>query len=99
MHTLEEIKNNQHKFYDEICKFLKQEIKYTKVELTNIKTKSDYINNLKENFQKKINKFQLIPEIEKYFITEKNSHPKFYAFWDEEAKETQIFKLDNEKRP
>jgi len=98
MHNIEEIKINQKAFYDEIVQFLKKDIKEAKVELTNIKTNSDQIKSLKENLQKKVNKFKLVPEIEKYFITEKNAEPKFYAIWDSELKETQIFKFIYEKR-
>ena len=98
MHNIEEIKHNQKEFYDEIVEFLKKDIKEAKVELTNIKSNNEQIKNLKENLQKKVNKFKLIPEIEKYFITEKNSQPKFYAFWNSELKEAQIFKFTYEKR-
>lgn len=98
MHNIEEIKYNQNEFYDEIVEFLKKDIKEAKVELTNIKSNNEQIKNLKENLQKKVNKFKLIPEIEKYFITEKNSQPKFYAFWNSELKEAQIFKFTYEKR-
>ena len=98
MHNIEEIKHNQNEFYDEIVEFLKKDIKEAKVELTNIKSNNEQIKNLKENLQKKVNKFKLIPEIEKYFITEKNSQPKFYAFWNSELKEAQIFKFTYEKR-
>ena len=98
MHSIEEIKQNQNEFYDEIVEFLKKDIKEAKMELTNIKSNNEQIKNLKENLQKKVNKFKLIPEIEKYFITEKNSQPKFYAFWNSELKEAQIFKFTYEKR-
>lgn len=98
MHNIEEIKQNQNEFYDEIVEFLKKDIKEAKVELTNIKSNNEQIKSLKENLQKKVNKFKLIPEIEKYFITEINSQPKFYAFWNSELKEAQIFKFTYEKR-
>lgn len=98
MHSVEEIKKNQIEFYDEIIQFLKKDIKEAKVELTNLKPKSDDIKTLKENLQKKVNRFKLVPEIEKYFLTEKNSNPKFYVMWDSELKETQIFKFIYEER-
>ena len=98
MHSIEEIKQNQNEFYDEIIQFLKKDIKEAKVELTNLKTSNDQIKSLKESLQKKVNKFKLVPEIEKYFITEKNAQPKFYAIWNSELKEAQIFKFIYEKR-
>jgi hypothetical protein len=98
MHSIEEIKKNQIEFYDEIIQFLKNDIKEAKIELTNLKPKSEDIKNLKENLQKKVNRFKLIPEIEKYFLTEKNSIPKFYVMWDSELKEAQIFKFIYEER-
>jgi hypothetical protein len=98
MHNIEEIKKNQVEFYSEIVYFLKNDIKNAKVELTNLKPKSDEIKNLKENLQKKVNKFKLIPEIEKYFLTDKNLNPKFYVIWDNELKEAQIFKFTHEER-
>ena len=66
--------------------------------MTNIKAKDESIKRMKESLQRKVNKFKLIPELEKYFITEKNQNPKFYAFWDEELKEVQIFKYIYEER-
>ncbi len=98
MHRIEEIKKNQIEFYDEIIQFLKNDIKEAKMELTNLKPKNKEIENLKENLQKKVNKFRLIPEIEKYFLTEKNTIPKFYVIWDSELKEAQIFKFIYEER-
>ena len=98
MHHIEEIKKNQIEFYDEIIQFLKNDIKEAKMELTNLKPKNKEIENLKENLQKKVNKFRLIPEIEKYFLTEKNAIPKFYVIWDSELKEAQIFKFIYEER-
>ena len=98
MHTTEEIKKNQKEFFDEIVAFLKKDLKEAKQELINLKTKSEEILKLKQQFQKKINKFKLIPELEKYFISKKNPEPKYYAVWDEDSKEVQIFKFNNEKR-
>ena len=98
MNTTEEIKKNQKEFFDEIVAFLKKDLKEAKQELINLKTKSEEILKLKEQFQKKINKFKLIPELEKYFISKKNPEPKYYAVWDEDSKEVQIFKFNNEKR-
>ena len=98
MHTTEEIKNNQKEFFDEIVSFLKKDLKEAKQELVNLKPKSEDILKLKEQLQKKVSKFKLIPEIDKYFISKKNPEPKYYAMWDEDSKEVQIFKFNNEKR-
>lgn len=98
MHTIEEIRNNQKEFFDEIVSFLKKDLKEAKQELINLKPKSEDILKLKEKFQKKINKFKLIPEIDKYFISKKNPEPNYYVLWDEDSKEAQIFKFNNEKR-
>ena len=98
MHTIEEIKKNQKNFFDEIVAFLKKDLKDVKKELINLKPKSDEILKLKEQFQKKVNKFKLVPEIDKYFISKKNTEPKYYAMWNEDSKEVEIFKFNNEKR-
>ena len=98
MHTLEEIIKNQKDFVDEITAFLKKDLKEAKQELINLKPKSEEIIKLKEDLQKRLNKFKLIPEIEKYFITKKNTEPKYYALWNDELKEVEIFKFNNEKR-
>jgi hypothetical protein len=98
MHNFEQIKKNQKEFHDEIVSYLKKDIKEAKEDLTNIKAKDESIKRMKESLQRKVNKFKLIPELEKYFITEKNQNPKFYAFWDEELKEVQIFKYIYEER-
>lgn len=98
MHNFEQIKKNQKEFHDEIVDYLKKDIKGAKEDLTNIKAKDESIKRMKESLQRKVNKFKLIPELEKYFITEKNQNPKFYAFWDEELKEVQIFKYIYEER-
>ena len=98
MHNFEQIKKNQKEFHDEIVGYLKKDIKEAKEDLTNIKAKDESIKRMKESLQRKVNKFKLIPELEKYFITEKNQNPKFYAFWDEELKEVQIFKYIYEER-
>ena len=98
MHTIEEIKKNQEDFFEEIIAFLKKDLKEVKKELINLKPKSDVILKLKEDLQKKMNKFKLIPELEKYFVNKKNLEPKYYAMWNDELKEVQIYKFKNEKR-
>ena len=98
MHTIEEIRKNQKDFFDEIMTFLKKDLKEVKQELVNLKPKSEDILKLKESLQKKMNKFKLVPEIEKYFVSKKNLEPKYYAIWNEELKEVQIYKFKNEKR-
>ena len=98
MHTVEEIKKNQEEFFDEIISFLKKDLKEAKQELVNLKPKSEEISKIKERFQKKINKFKLTPELDKYFIKKENKNQKFYAIWDDESQEVQIFKFKNEKR-
>lgn len=92
LHTLEEIKKNQKIFFEDIVSFLKNNVKEARKELVELETKNEEIIKLKENLQKRVSKFKLIPEIEKYFVTEKNT-PNFYAFWDEENKEVVIYKF------
>lgn len=98
MHTIEEIKKNQECFFDDIVSCLKKDLKETKDELIKLNPKSKDILKLKEQFQKKISKFKLVPELEKYFVSEKNKEPKFYAMWDEDIQEVKIYKFNNEKR-
>jgi hypothetical protein len=92
LHSLDEIKKNQKNFFEEIVSFLKKNVKEARKELIELESKHEEIIKLKENLQKRVNKFKLIPEIEKYFVTEKNT-PKFYAFWEENDKEVIIYKF------
>lgn len=92
LHSLDEIKKNQKNFFEEIVSYLKNNVKEARKELIELDSKNEEIVKLKENLQKRVNKFKLMPEIEKYFFTEKNT-PKFYAFWDEENKEVVIYKF------
>jgi hypothetical protein len=92
LHSLEEIKKNQKNFFEEIVSFLKKNVKEARKELIELESKNEEIIKLKENLQKRVNKFKLIPEIEKYFFTEKYI-PKFYAFWEEDTKEVIIYKF------
>jgi len=99
MHSIEEIKKNQDKFFDDIISYLKKDLKEAKSELSKLNPGSDEIKKLKEKLQKKVNKFKLVPELEKYFISKENQEPNYYAMWDEESQSAQIFKfINNEKR-
>jgi len=83
MHTRKEIIDNQTKFYYEIVKGLKAEFKQIKRELNRIKTKDPDILAGKNSLLKKSEKININKEVDKFFISWKNTNPPWYAWWDE----------------
>lgn len=83
MHTRKEILENQKKFYQEISNGLKVEFKQIKRELNKIKTEDPEILSGKNSLLKKAEKININKEIDKFFISWKNTNPTWYAWWDE----------------
>ena len=83
MHTRKQIIENQKKFQKEITSALKSEFKEAKKELSQIETSDKTIKEEKEKLTNKVNKIKISKEIEKFFISEKNLYPNYYAWWDE----------------
>ena len=83
MHKRKEIIENQKKFRREIISALKVEFKDTKKALAEIQTRDKFIKEEKEKLSKNLNKIKIITELEKFFISEKNLYPNYYAWWDE----------------
>lgn len=94
MHSRKSIIENQRQFKEEIISFLKTEFKETKRELEKIKTKDEEINLYKNKLSNLSKKANVKNGIEKFFISENNIYPKFYAWWDEENNEVIILKYE-----
>lgn len=91
MHKRKEIIANQTKFYYEIAKSLKSEFKQLKRELNRINSKDPAIIAGKNSLLQKSEKININKEIDKFFISWKNTTPTWYAWWDEENE--QVLKL------
>lgn len=95
MKTRDEIIKNQIKFREEIFKNLKIEYKSLKEELKKIDSKHPEIIAAKEKLMEKTKMVNIVDEIEKLFISWKNTTPVFVAWWDEENQQVQKIKYDN----
>jgi len=89
MKTRDEIIKNQIQFRDEIVKNLKLEYKSLKDELKKIDSLA-----AKEKLMEKTKMVNIVEEIEKLFISWKNSSPNFVAWWNEETQQVQKIKYD-----
>jgi hypothetical protein len=94
MKTRDEIIKNQIQFRDEIVKNLKVEYKSLKEELKKIDSKHPEIIAAKEKLMEKTKMVNIVEEIEKLFISWKNTTPNFVAWWDEENQLVQKIKYD-----
>jgi hypothetical protein len=94
MKTRDEIIKNQIQFRDEIVKNLKVEYKSLKEELKKIDSKHPEIIAAKEKLMEKTKMVNIVEEIEKLFISWKNTTPNFVAWWDEENQQVQKIKYD-----
>ena len=83
MHIRKHIIENQKKFKKEISDSLKAEFKEAKKELSKIETTDKVIKAEQEKLANKVKKIKITEEIEKFFISEKNIYPNYYAWWDE----------------
>jgi len=83
MYIRKQILENQKKFRKEIVAALKLEFREMKKELDQIQTADDIIKEEKIKLLKRVNKIKIVQELEKFFISEKNLYPKYYAWWDE----------------
>jgi hypothetical protein len=92
MHSRKQIIENQKKFHKEITSSLKAEFKQAKKELSEIETQDKTIKEEKEKLANKFNKIKITQEIEKFFISEKNIYPNYYAWWDEINNQTSKLK-------
>lgn len=95
MKTREEIIQNQIKFRDEIFKSLKVEYKSLKDELKKIDSKHPEIIAAKEKLMEKTKMVNIVDEIERLFISWKNTTPNFVAWWDEESQAVIKIKYDD----
>jgi hypothetical protein len=94
MKTRDEIIKNQIQFREEIVKNLKVEYKSLKEELKKIDSKHPEIIAAKEKLMEKTKMVNIVEEIEKLFISWKNTTPNFVAWWDEESQQVQKIKYD-----
>lgn len=92
MHERKEIIKNQKEFRNEIIRWFKKDFKETKKHLYDIEVSDKKIEEAKQNLISKIKKVKLDKSFDIYFIHEKNITPKFYAWWDEETKNVEIYK-------
>ena len=95
LHTRRQIIVNQNTFKREIVEFMKKDFSKTTKELSKIETEDVKIIEEKEKLIKARNKIKINKEIEKFFISEKNIYPHFYAWWNNETQEVEINKYDN----
>ena len=95
MHTRSQIINNQKHFSYEIKKWLKNDFSNSKKELNNIHTHDESIIEAKKNLEIKFQNIKIEKEINKFFISEKNIYPKFYAWWEEQNEKVEIFLYEN----
>lgn len=94
MLTRNDIIQNQIKFREEIFKFLKTEYKQLKEELKKIDSKHPEIVAAKERLMEKTKMVNIVDEIEKFFISWKNTTPDYVAWWDEATQEVVKIKYD-----
>ena len=94
MKTRDEIIKNQIQFREEIFKNLKIEYKSLKEELKKIDSKHPEIVAAKEKLMEKTKMVNIVEEIEKLFISWKNSSPTYVAWWDEENQQVIKIKYD-----
>jgi DNA-binding transcriptional regulator GbsR (MarR family) len=92
MHSRKQIIENQKNFRKDIVNYLKSEFKQMKKDLENIDTKDDVIKNEQKKLIDKFGKLKISKELEKFFISEKNLYPNYYAWWDEENSQVIKFK-------
>jgi hypothetical protein len=91
MHTRKQILINQKKFNREIVNFLKKDFLNQQKELVEIETEDDLILKQIKNLEKKFKKVDIEKESKRFFINEINLNPKFYAWWNEEEENVEIF--------
>jgi hypothetical protein len=94
MKTRDEIIKNQIQFREEIFKNLKIEYKSLKEELKKIDSKHPEIVAAKEKLMEKTKMVNIVEEIEKLFISWKNSSPTYIAWWDEQSQQVIKIKCD-----
>lgn len=102
IHTRRQITLNQKQFREEIVEWLKSDFKELRKQIKAIeKTDNEEINQKKEELfeRAKTTKIKdVVVEIKKLMISEKNIYPKFYAWWDEESQEVIKFLYDQSKQ-
>ncbi len=91
MHARSHIINNQKKFSYEIKKWLTSDFSKSKKELKEIYTHDQDIIEAKKELELKFQNIKLEKEIKKFFISETNIYPKFYAWWDDYNQKVEIF--------
>lgn len=94
MKTRDEIIKNQIEFREQIVKILKIEYKSLKEELKKIDSKHPEIVAAKEKLMEKTKMVNIVEEIEKLFISWKNSTPNYVAWWNEETEQVEKIKYD-----
>lgn len=95
MKTRDEIIQNQVKFREEIFKNLKSEYKSLKDELKKIDSKHPEIVAAKEKLMEKTKMVNIVDEIERLFISWKNTTPNYVAWWEEESQTVLKMKYDD----
>ena len=90
-HTIQQIIDNQSKYKNDIIHSLKNEFIELKKELSSINTKDIYIKGEKDKLSKRIKNTKFVKSIDSLFFLSKKRSEEFYAWWDEENKETIIY--------
>lgn len=90
-HTIQQIIDNQSKYKAEIINSLKGEFRELKKELASINTNDVYIKEEKDKLSKRVKNTKFIKSMDSLFFLSKKRSEEFYAWWDEENKETIIY--------
>jgi len=92
IHTIQQIIDNQSKYKFDITNHLKDGFVELKKELSSINTSDVYIKKEKEKLSKRVKNTKFVKSIDSLFFLSKKRSEEFYVWWDEENKETIIYK-------
>lgn len=96
MYTTQQIIDNQKNYRKLILKWLTDDLRRSKKELLEIKSKDKFIQSEVEKLKGKFNKTKQKKEIDRLFFMHSNRNKEFYAWWDEQSQE--VFILSYGKR-
>lgn len=96
MYTTQQIIDNQKIYRQLILKWLTDDLRRSKKELLEIKSKDKFIQSEVEKLNRKFKKTKQKKEIDRLFFMHPNRNREFYAWWDEQNQE--VFILSYGKR-
>jgi len=96
MYTTQQIIDNQKNYRKLILKWLTDDLRRSKKELLEIKSKDKFIQSEVEKLKGKFKKTKQKKEIDRLFFMHPNRNREFYAWWDEQNQE--VFILSYGKR-